>query len=71
VQCKSARAPFVTVDYLNPYVELEGLTAGTYQVELMMNPPAKVLWDEKVLLEIVIQEEAQIPVPLPLVAEEN
>lgn len=64
VQCKSARAPFVTAEYLNPYVDLAGLTEGTYQVQLMMNPPAKVLWNETILLEVIIQEG--IPVTLPL-----
>ncbi|MBQ9768223.1 MAG: hypothetical protein IJW37_08990 [Lachnospiraceae bacterium] len=64
VQCKSARAPFVTAEYLNPYVDLTGLTEGTYQVQLMMNPPAKVLWNEIILLDVYIQEG--VPVTLPL-----
>ena len=67
VQCKSARAPFVTAEYLNPYVDLTGLTEGTYQVELKMNPPAKVLWSDKILLDVYIQEG--VPVTLPLVEE--
>lgn len=69
VECKSARAPFVTVEYLNPYVDLEGLTEGTYQVELMLNPPAKILWNGSVLLDVMIQEG--VPVTLPLVAEQS
>ncbi len=64
IRCRAARAPFVTVDYLNPYVDLEGLTAGTYQVELKLNPPAKLLWDEQTLLEVHIQKGVAVPLPL-------
>lgn len=55
LRCKKTRAPLLTADYLKPYVNLEGLTPGTYRVQLCMELPSKVLWDETKELELVIR----------------
>lgn len=56
LKCKAARAPYLTVDYLSPYVDLDGYTEGTYIVPLQLNLPTKVLWDEAKEVEIVIRK---------------
>lgn len=63
VSCKSARAPYVTVENLNPYVNLEGYTEGTYQVELEINPSSPLLFNEKILLDVLIQKAGAVPLP--------
>lgn len=57
LRCKSARAPLITVDYLKPHVNLEGLTEGTYIIPLELELPSKVLWDENKVLELVIKAQ--------------
>ncbi len=55
VKCKTARAPLITVDYLKPYVDLEGLSAGTYSVPLCLELPSKVIWDGAMSVEVAIK----------------
>ncbi len=55
LKCKKARAPLITVDYLKPYVDLNGLTEGTYAAQLCMELPTKVLWEEAKTLDITIK----------------
>ncbi len=57
LRCKTARAPLITTDYLNPYVDLSGLTEGTYKVPLCMELPSKVIWDETIELDVVIKKQ--------------
>lgn len=57
LRCKAARAPIITIDYLKPYVDLGGLTAGTYKVPLSLELPTKVLWDNESELEVVIKKQ--------------
>ena len=57
LKCKKARAPLITTEYLNPYVDLNGLTEGTYKLPLGMELPSKVLWDEVKELEVVIKKQ--------------
>jgi len=57
LRCKAARAPLMTIDYLNPYVDLSGLTEGTYIVPLELELPSKVLWNEVKELEVVIKKQ--------------
>lgn len=56
LKCKAARAPYLTVDYLSPYVDLDGYTEGTYIVPLQLNLPTKVLWEEAKEVEVVIRK---------------
>lgn len=58
IQCKAARAPFVTAEYLNPFVDLREFTEGTYQLQLEMAPPSRVQWNETILLDVIIRKEA-------------
>lgn len=67
IRCKSAKAPFVTVDYLNPYVDLEGFTEGTYQVQLKIDPTTSILLSEEILLEVYVRNGQ--PVALPEIGE--
>ena len=55
VKCKTARAPLITVDYLKPYVDLEGLSAGTYNVPLCLELPSKVICDEALTVDVMIK----------------
>lgn len=55
LKCRAVRAPLITVDYLNPYVDLEGCTEGTYTLPLQLNLPSKVLWDEAKEVELIVQ----------------
>ncbi|MBE5930430.1 MAG: hypothetical protein E7268_05115 [Lachnospiraceae bacterium] len=57
VRYKAAREPLITIEYLNPYVDLSGLTEGTYRVPLGMELPSKVVWDEVIELDIVINKQ--------------
>ncbi len=57
IQCKAVRAPFVTAEYLNPFVDLREFTEGTYQLQLEMAPPSRVQWNETILLDVVIRRE--------------
>ncbi len=57
LRCKSTRAPLITADYLNPYVDLSGLAEGTYKVPLCMELPSKVLWDETIELDVVVKKQ--------------
>ena len=57
LRCKSTRAPLITTDYLNPYVDLSGLAEGTYKVPLCMELPSKVLWDETIELDVVVKKQ--------------
>ena len=57
LRCKTARAPLITTEYLNPYVDLSGLTEGTYKVPLCMELPSKVLWDEVIELEVIVKKQ--------------
>ncbi len=57
LRCKSTRAPLITTDYLNPYVDLSGLTEGTYRVPLCMELPSKVLWDETIELDVIVKKQ--------------
>ena len=57
VKYKAAREPLITVEYLKPYVDLSGLTEGTYRVPLGMELPSKVVWDEVVELDIVVNNQ--------------
>ena len=54
---KAVRAPLITVDYLKPYVNLDGLTEGTYTVPLELELPSKVLWKEVKELELVVKKQ--------------
>lgn len=57
VKYKAAREPLITTEYLKPYVDLSGLTEGTYRVPLSMELPSKVVWDETVELDVVINNQ--------------
>ena len=57
LRCKKTRAPLLTVEYLKPYVDLSGLTEGTYRVPLCMEIPSKVLWDEGKELELIVRKQ--------------
>ena len=57
LRCKTARAPLITTEYLNPYVDLAGLAEGTYKVPLCMELPSKVLWDEAIELEFTVKKQ--------------
>ena len=57
IKCKKARAPLITIDYIKPYVNLSGLTEGTYKVPLCLELPSKVLWDDETELEVVIKKQ--------------
>ena len=56
LRCKSARAPLMTVEHLNPYVDLAGCTEGTYILSLGMELPSKVIWGEQKELEIIVKK---------------
>ena len=57
LRCKAARLPIITTEYLKPHVDLEGLTEGTYKVQLCMELPSKVLWDEVIELEVIVKKQ--------------
>lgn len=57
LRCKAARAPLITTEYLNPYVDLAGLAEGTYKVPICMELPSKVLWDEAIELEFTVKKQ--------------
>lgn len=57
LKCKKARAPLITTEYLNPYVDLDGLAEGTYKIPLCMELPSKVLWDEVKELDVIIKKQ--------------
>lgn len=63
VRCKSATAPYVTVEKLNPYVDLTGCTEGTYQLELKLNTTSGILFDQKVLLDVLVRKNDAVPLP--------
>ncbi len=56
---KKVRAPLITLENLNPYVDLSGYTEGTYKIPLRLELPSKVLWDEAKELDVVISREMQ------------
>ena len=56
LRCKSARAPLMTVEYLNPYVDLGGYAEGTYTLPMGLELPSKVIWGERKELEIVVRK---------------
>lgn len=56
LRCKSARAPLMTVEHLNPYVDLTGYTEGTYILPLGLELPSKVIWGEQKELEIIVKK---------------
>ncbi len=55
VKCKTARAPLITVDYLKPHVNLEGLGVGTYNVPLCLELPSKVICAEALTVDVMIK----------------
>ena len=57
LKCKKARAQLITLDYLKPYVNLSGLTEGTYKVPLCLELPSKVLWEEVNELEVIVRKQ--------------
>lgn len=57
LRCKTARLPLITTEFLKPYVDLSGLAEGTYKVPLHLELPSKVLWDEMIELDIVINKQ--------------
>ena len=57
VRYKNARAPLISTEYLKPYVDLGGLAEGTYSVPLCMELPSKVLWDEVIELDVIINKQ--------------
>lgn len=60
LKCKASRAPLITVDSLNPYVDLAGYTEGTYKLPLSLELPTKVLWGEEKEVEVTItRQEAE------------
>lgn len=59
LKCKTSRAPLITVDSLNPYVDLSGYTEGTYTLPLSLELPTKVLWGEEKELEVVITRQSE------------
>lgn len=60
LKCKASRAPLITVDSLNPYVDLAGYTEGTYKLPLSLELPTKVLWGEEKEVEVAItRQEAE------------
>jgi len=59
LKCKTSRAPLITVDSLNPYVDLSGYTEGTYTVPLSLELPTKVLWGEEKEVEVVITRQSE------------
>ena len=72
VYAKAGRAPHISVDYLNPFVDLAGCTEGTYQLQLQLEPPAKAIWNQVILLDVFVSpKEAEIPVILPEIAPEG
>lgn len=56
---KKVRAPLLNVEYLKPFVDLDGYTEGTYKIPLQLELPTKVLWDEVKELDVVISGEIQ------------
>ena len=56
LRCMTTRAPLMTVDYLKPYVDLEGYTEGTYILPMRLELPTKVVWGQRKDLEIVIKK---------------
>lgn len=56
LRCKSARAPLMTVEHLNPHVDLSGCTEGTYTLPLSLELPSKVIWGEQKELEIIVKK---------------
>lgn len=60
LKCKTSRAPLITADSLNPYVDLTGYAEGTYKVPLCLELPTKVLWGEEKEVELLItRQEAE------------
>lgn len=59
LRCKAIRVPLLTVEYLDPYVDLAGCTEGTYQLPLQLVLPSKVLWDEEKMLEVTLTGQVQ------------
>lgn len=57
LKCKASRAPLITADSLNPYVDLTGYTEGTYKLPLGLELPTKVLWGEEKEVEVVITRQ--------------
>ncbi len=57
LKCKASRAPLITADSLNPYVDLAGYTEGTYKLPLGLELPTKVLWGEEKEVEVVIMRQ--------------
>ncbi len=57
VRCKTTRAPLITVDYLNPHVNLDGLPEGTYKLRLELELPSKVIWGQTRELDVVIKKQ--------------
>lgn len=54
---KKARTALITVDNLKPYVDLAGLTEGTYMLPLQFDLPSGVLWEEELGLDVVITKK--------------
>lgn len=59
LRCKTARAPLMTIDYLNPHVDLGGYAGGTYTLPMELDLPTKVIWGELKELEIVVRKKGQ------------
>lgn len=57
LKCKKAREQLLTLDYLKPYVNLSGLTEGTYKIPLCLELPSKVLWEEVNELEVIVKKQ--------------
>lgn len=57
VRCKTARAPLITVDYLKPHVDLDGLPEGTYKVRLDLELPSKVIWGQARELDVIVKKK--------------
>ena len=51
--------PLININYLNPYVDLTGCTAGTYQLPLQLELPSKAIWEEEKMLDVKITGQAQ------------
>lgn len=54
ISCIKARESLIAVENLKPYVDLTGLTEGTYMLPLQFDLPSKVLWEEEMGLDVMI-----------------
>ena len=54
VRCRSARAAFLSAESVDPYVNLQGLTEGTYHLELQYDLPVGVLKGQPTYVDVTL-----------------